>query len=80
MRQQVPSLWVYSLKQRGMTDELNQYMDECKKHENNWRKYSLYVHGYFIPWLQMQRETNSLVEGRRLLLFSFLFVQAKDRY
>ena len=47
-----------------MDNELTRYMEECKKYENSNNNYSTYVHGYFLPWLQQQRDAGNIVESK----------------
>ena len=49
-----PCLYIYILKKRSMDLELSKYMNTCKQYENDRdaTKYSKYVHGYWIPYLQ----------------------------
>ena len=51
LSQAYPSLYLYILEHLKMTDEIEQYMAMCKEYENDHEKFSLYVHGYFLPWL-----------------------------
>ena len=40
-------------------------MDESKKCENEGcGKYSIYVHGWFLPWLDQLREKGELRQGK----------------
>ena len=48
---QFPSLLICVLKNRGNEKEIAEYMEDCKKLENDYEKYSQYVHGYWLPWL-----------------------------
>ena len=41
-------------------------MEDCKKFYNNPEKYSLYVHGYFIPWLEEQRQKGLIYDGKQV--------------
>ena len=50
-----PSLYHFALKHFKQYKELKDYMQECKNLENFPGipiKYSLYIHGYLIPWFQ----------------------------
>ena len=53
-----------------MTDALNQYQEECKKNEGDFRKFSLHVHGYLLPLLQKELDSGSLkeVDKRKYIL------------
>ena len=53
-------LYVYLLKQRGKRDQLTNYMNKCKKYENDVKDYGKYVHGYWMPWLEEQRELGNI--------------------
>ena len=46
-----PRLFIFILEFFAMNDRIEQYMNKCKAYENDWYKYSLYVHGYFLVWL-----------------------------
>ena len=46
-----PSLYVFILEFYKMNDRIAPYMTRCKAYENNQNRYSLYVHGYFLVWL-----------------------------
>ena len=64
-----PSLFIFMLEKFEMTDMIEQYMSKCKKHENNPEKFSLYVHGYFLVWLDQQRQQGNLTQGTLKLNF-----------
>ena len=49
--QHYPCLCIFVLKKRGMDKALKKYMEDCKLYENDHEKYSLYVHGWFLPWI-----------------------------
>ena len=71
-----------------MKTDLNRYMLQCKQLEDEYEKYSLYVHGYFLPWLQQQREAGSLQQGRSKQIFHHtqdlgqrkVFIGSDDKY
>ena len=50
-----PRLYLLILDHFDMTDRIEQYMAKCKAYEKDPYKYSLYVHGYFLVWLDQQR-------------------------
>ena len=52
LEQNYPCLYIYILKQRCQNRELTNYMTKCKQYENDVKKYSLYIHGYLLPWFQ----------------------------
>ena len=39
-------------------------MQECKALEDDYMKYSEYIHGFWIPWLEQQRENKRLHSGK----------------
>ena len=49
-----PCLHIFVLQKRGMDEELRAYDEKCKSYENDKdpSKYSLYVQGYWLPYLQ----------------------------
>ena len=44
--------------------EVENYMRRCKGLENNPRQYSLYLHGYWLPWLEQLRNAHILKQGK----------------
>ena len=53
--EQYPCLLIFLLKKMGEKQLLENYMSHCKSYESDiddYENYSLYVHGYFLPWLQ----------------------------
>ena len=75
--QHYPSLHVYILKQLNEKDKIEEYMSQCKKFEDDsleedLQNYSLYVHGYFLIWLDLQREAGKLRQGMCFLIFLIL--------
>ena len=46
-----PSLYIFMLKQFNMSDRLEKYVAQCKEYEDDAEKYSLYIHGYWLVWL-----------------------------
>ena len=52
------------MKRRGMKSMLAKYMRKCKAYETDPSKFGRYVYGYWLPWLQMEREAGNLVQGR----------------
>ena len=51
LSEEYPSLFIFILEFFDMTDKIEQYMNKCKTYEEDPYKYSLYVHGYFLVWL-----------------------------
>ena len=58
-----PSLFIFILESLDMTERIDQYMNMCKGYEEDRYKYSLYVHGYFLVWLDQQRREGKLKQG-----------------
>ena len=58
-----PSLFIFILKSLDMTERTDQYMNKCKAYEEDCYKYSFYVHGYFLVWLEQQRKEGKLKQG-----------------
>ena len=46
-----PRLFLFILEHFEMADRIEEYMAQCKAFEENPKKYSLYVHGFFLVWL-----------------------------
>ena len=65
--QRYPSLYIFVMKKRNMDSAIKIYMEVCQKLENNFEKYSIYVHSYFLPWLAQEREAGNLKEGRLIV-------------
>lgn len=55
------------LKAEGKDSELNEFMIECKqyKREDDIYKYSLYVHGWLIPYLDKMRKEGRLTKVKK---------------
>ena len=51
-----PRLYVLILKHLEMYNKIQEYMKKCKTYFNDAEKYSLYVHGYWLVWLDQQRK------------------------
>ena len=46
-----------------MKQQMMQYMEKCESFENDYSKFSLYVHGYWLPHLQQLVEQGLLKQG-----------------
>ena len=55
-----PSLFIFILESFDKTERIEQYMNKCKAYEEDRYQYSLYVHGYFLVWLDQQRKEGKL--------------------
>ena len=59
-----PSLYVHILGYLNMSDKIEQYMAQCKEYENDEENFSLYVHGYWLIWLNQQRQAGKFTQGK----------------
>ena len=57
--EEYPSLHIFILEHLKMHSKIEQYMAMCKKYEvesslsnDATENYSLYIHGYLLPWFQ----------------------------
>ena len=56
LSQKYPGLYIAVLKLVSETDKIEQYMNKNKAYFHDHIKYSHYIHGYFLLWLEDQRE------------------------
>ena len=49
-------------------------MLECKSYENDARNFTLYINGYFIPWIEQQRANGKIKQGKLFELITLLFI------
>ena len=56
------------MKEFGLKHELQEYFEKCQTFENDWVKYSFYVHGYWLPYLQNLVGEGLLVKGKEVIL------------
>ena len=47
-----PGLFICILEHLSMTDKIEDYMTQCKEYENDRERYSLYIQGYLLIWLE----------------------------
>ena len=66
LKKNYPCLAIFVLKGMGMDAEITKYMQECKTYERDFRRYSIYIHGYWLPWLEMQRVAGKIKKGKYL--------------
>ena len=66
LQQEYPCIALFVMKKMGMENALADYSQKCESLESIGEKYSHYVHGYFIPWLQQQREAGLLKKGKSI--------------
>ena len=55
-----PSLCIHILRYLNKHQMIEKYMSWCKKFENDPKNYSIYIHGYFLVWLDQQRKAGKL--------------------
>ena len=60
LSEEYPSLFIFILEFFDMTDRIEEYMTKCKVYENDPYRYSLYLHGYLLVWLDQQRKRGKL--------------------
>ena len=48
-----------------MNEELSLYNEECQELDSDYEKYSIYVHGHFLPFLQQERDAGNLTYGKK---------------
>ena len=63
MSKAYPRLFIFILDQFGMKDRIEKFLAKCKAYEDDRYKYSLYVHGYLLVWLDQQRQEGKLALG-----------------
>ena len=59
-----PCLYIFILKELNFTEKLEHYKLKCKGLEEVNHQYSLYVHGFLIPYLEELREGGKLTKGK----------------
>ena len=60
-----PSLKIFILERFNQTKKLESYYQKCQEYqvEREFRDYSIYVHGYLIPWFGRLLEDGQLKTG-----------------
>ena len=76
--QYYPSLYRLLLIHSNQTERLEEYESSCKAFEDDHERYSLYVYGYFFPWLEAKRANGELTKGGYSLI-NFIFIDRKDK-
>ena len=52
LKKHYPNIFICVLKELKLFAKINTYMQACKKHEmGDPKDYSLYIYGYWVPWL-----------------------------
>jgi len=64
LAKEYPCLYIFILQKLGHEEELRQYMQKCEKYEYDYKKYSLYIHGYWLPYLKQAKESGLLKQGK----------------
>ena len=59
-----PDLFIFLMTKQGMTKELRRYMDRCMTYENDWKRFTLYVRGFWLPYLRHLRKKRLLKKGK----------------
>ena len=52
LRKYYPGAAVFVMKNLGLQTELEHFIEKCKACEDNWRDYSYYIFGYWLPYIQ----------------------------
>ena len=76
LKQFYPSLYIFMLKHLKKMDVLEQYRQQCRSHETNPLNYSLYLHGFYLDWLEQQRTAGRLKNGK--LSFCNILISRQD--
>ena len=50
LSQLYPGLYLFVLTQTKQEETKNRFIEKCKTYENDPYRYSIYIHGYLIPW------------------------------
>ena len=71
LKVEYPSLYIHYLKKIGTRSDakklLENYKIYCKQFYDDPNRFSLYLHGWFFPWLQEQRDAGKLVQGETVI-------------
>ena len=73
-----PGIYISYLKMRGLDTELKEYMNMCKSFREDYKKFSLYVHGYLEPHFQQLRESGLIKRGVGKVNYKFAYVGEVD--
>ena len=65
-----PSLYIFILKSLHQSTKIKEYQLQYKSCENDPYKYSVYIHGYLLPWFEHQRVDGKIHQGRQFLQFN----------
>ena len=65
LRNKYTCLYLFALKALNRQREYDNFTNRCKKYRKGKpENYSVYVHGYFLPWLEEQRAAGLLKHGK----------------
>ena len=79
LSQSYPSLYILILEHFQLTGRIEDYMEKCKAFENITDKYSLYIQGYFLIWLDKQRQLGKLKQGIQIHLTIISFYSERQK-
>lgn len=68
------------LKYLNKKEEIDKYMEECKLYVNDYKKYSIYVHGYFLPLIDQKRRDGELKQGKYLQEVSRMLLIRRNKF
>ena len=74
MRDLYPSLCIYILKKYNDKAKIEEYRAHYKSYEDDPHDYCMYVHGYFIPWIEDLRAAGKLIQGKLIKDSKYLFL------
>ena len=75
-----PSLYILILEHFKMPERVESYMAKCKEYEDSAEKYSHYIHGYFLVWLDQQRREGKLTQGKKFNILSLLSIVKNKKW
>ena len=73
LSQHYPCIYLLVLKYLKKEKRIEKYLQHCKSFENDCEKFSLYINGYWLPWLEQQRAQGKLQTGKDLLCQILVF-------
>ena len=79
LSQQYPCLYMFMLTFLKKPDQLKEYIENCKSYKDDLKNYSLFIHGYLIPWYDQQRSSGKLKIGKNSSSSLISLAQQKHR-
>ena len=70
-KKKYPCLYIFILSSNRKRVALTRYMEECKKEEDDFLNYTLYIHGYLLPWLEELRKRGRIKKGNSSVQYYF---------